>query len=176
MAHCHKHDRLAASMTTIHHSAQLGYLLECPCQVRGLLLLLSPGSCVHTRRLYSSKLLPNFAVPMMPGLYGLWKQKQWTQTVTRFYQCARCTLKSRYWLCAVCSVDFFRETEPELQHPSSRGLSPAAIWLYRILNFPLNTLNAFWFYKMLTGALKVLRAPSHPVTSDAQATDRHKVQ
>lgn len=77
---------------------------------------------------------------------------------------------------AVCSIDFFRETEPELQQPSATGLSPAAIWLYRILNVPLNTLNAFWFYKMLTGALKVLRAPSHAHTTDARPTNDHKVQ
>ena len=31
-----------------------------------------------------------------------------------------------------------------------------AIWLYRIGNIALNSLNAFWFYKMLSGALKVL--------------------
>ena len=63
---------------------------------------------------------------------------------------------------AVCSVDFFRETSPELRHPTPGGLSPAAIWLYRGLNLPLNALNAFWFYKMLTGALKVLKqAPSN---------------
>lgn len=77
---------------------------------------------------------------------------------------------------AVCSIDFFRETQPELQHPSATGLSPAAIWLYRILNLPLNTLNAFWFYKMLTGALKILRTPSNAHGGDAQAADAQKVQ
>ena len=68
---------------------------------------------------------------------------------------------------AVCSIDFFRETSPELQHPTPGGLSPAAIWLYRGLNLPLNALNAFWFYKMLTGALKVLKqAPSNNHKAD----------
>lgn len=85
-------------------------------------------------------------------------------------------LADAFLLHAVCSVDFFRETEPELQHPSATGLSPAAIWLYRILNLPLNTLNAFWFYKMLTGAVKVLRAPSKAHTADAQATSASKLQ
>lgn len=77
---------------------------------------------------------------------------------------------------AVCSIDFFRETESELQHPSTSGLSPAAIWLYRILNLPLNTLNAFWFYKMLTGALKLLRTPSDVHGAEAQAVNAQKLQ
>ena len=81
-----------------------------------------------------------------------------------------------YLLHAVCSIDFFRETEPELQHPSASGLSPAAIWLYRVLNVPLNILNAFWFYKMLTGALKVLRMSADAHEAGAQATAAHKVQ
>ena len=61
---------------------------------------------------------------------------------------------------AVCSVDFFRETERGLQHSRPGGLSPAAIWVYRALNLPLNALNGFWFYRMLTGALKVLKQSS----------------
>jgi hypothetical protein len=39
-------------------------------------------------------------------------------------------------------------------------MSATAIWLYRIGNIALNTLNAFWFYKMLSGALKVLGGES----------------
>lgn len=40
----------------------------------------------------------------------------------------------------------------------------------------LNALNAFWFYKMLTGALKVLRqSPSNTHQAEGHKTDDHKI-
>ncbi|KAL3141733.1 hypothetical protein ABBQ32_004415 [Trebouxia sp. C0010 RCD-2024] len=116
-----------------------------------------------------------------PFVYTRWFLHKAGLSRTTAYKVNGALMVVVFFLCRnvaglVCSIDFFRETEPELRHPSPKGLSPAAIWLYRILNFPLNTLNAFWFYKMLTGAMKVLKAPSCAVTSEAHAIDDHKMQ
>ena len=57
---------------------------------------------------------------------------------------------------AVISYEYWTTTSVELGHLRPGGMSALAIWLYRIGNIALNSLNAFWFYKMLSGALKVL--------------------
>ncbi|KAL0020020.1 hypothetical protein WJX77_004744 [Trebouxia sp. C0004] len=102
-----------------------------------------------------------------PFVYARWFLHKAGMSRTTAYKVNGVLMVLVFFLCRnvaglVCSVDFFRETSPELQHPTPGGLSPAAIWLYRGLNLPLNALNAFWLYKMLTGALKVLKqAPSN---------------
>lgn len=97
-----------------------------------------------------------------PFVYTRWFLHKAGMSRTTAYKVNGVLMVLVFFLCRnvaglVCSVDFFKETTPELQHPRPGGLSPAAIWLYRGLNVPLNALNAFWFYKMLTGALKVLK-------------------
>lgn len=107
-----------------------------------------------------------------PFVYARWFLHKAGMSRTAAYKINGVLMVLVFFLCRnvaglVCSIDFFRETSPELQHPTPGGLSPAAIWLYRGLNLPLNALNAFWFYKMLTGALKVLKqAPSNNHKAD----------
>ncbi|KAL0048290.1 hypothetical protein WJX82_000224 [Trebouxia sp. C0006] len=107
-----------------------------------------------------------------PFVYARWFLHKAGMSHTTAYKINGVLMVLVFFLCRnvaglVCSVDFFRETSPELRHPTPGGLSPAAIWLYRGLNLPLNALNAFWFYKMLTGALKVLKqAPSNSHKAD----------
>jgi len=64
----------------------------------------------------------------------------------------------------VISYQYWTTTSAELSYLRPGGMSALAIWVYRIGNVALNSLNAFWFYKMLSGALKVLggdfRCPS----------------
>lgn len=61
---------------------------------------------------------------------------------------------------AVMSISFFRDTQPELSQHRAGGMSPAMVWVYRVANVIMNSLNAMWFYKMAKGALKVLAVSS----------------
>ena len=53
-------------------------------------------------------------------------------------------------------LQFFRDTEVELQHPRPHGFPPSGIWGYRIANVSLNLLNYLWFYKMASKASTLL--------------------
>jgi hypothetical protein len=66
------------------------------------------------------------------------------------------------------SVDFFRVSSEELAHPRPNGISPGLIWSYRIANVLLNGLNAFWVYKMGSGAAKLLLKSKQPAKPKAQ--------
>ena len=47
----------------------------------------------------------------------------------------------------------------ELAHPRPGGVPPAVLWVIRSMNLIFNFLNAFWFSKMLKGAIKVSSFP-----------------
>jgi hypothetical protein len=53
-------------------------------------------------------------------------------------------------------LQFFRDTEVELQHPRPNGFPVSGIWGYRVANVALNMLNYLWFYKMASKASKLL--------------------
>ena len=56
----------------------------------------------------------------------------------------------------VSPVQFFVDTEVELQHPRPNGFPASGIWGYRIANVSLNLLNYFWFYKIAMKAVQLL--------------------
>lgn len=58
---------------------------------------------------------------------------------------------------AVMSVVYWRATANELSSLRPGGMPHGVIWLYRVFNVALNALNFFWFYKMASGAIRVLR-------------------
>ena len=59
---------------------------------------------------------------------------------------------------AVMSINFFRDSQAELSQPHQKsGAMPhSMLWVYRVANVMMNSLNAMWFYKMAKGAIKVL--------------------
>lgn len=71
----------------------------------------------------------------------------------------------------VISYQYWTTTAAELSHLRPDGMSALAIWMYRIGNLALNSLNAFWFYKMLSGALKVLGGEAHCPVIEATLTN-----
>jgi hypothetical protein len=54
-------------------------------------------------------------------------------------------------------LQFFVDTEVELQHPRPNGFPASGIWGYRIANVALNLLNYFWCVR-LWGKPYTLRA------------------
>lgn len=50
----------------------------------------------------------------------------------------------------MCVLQFFVDTEVELQHPRPNGFPASGIWGYRVANVALNLLNYFWCVR--TGA------------------------
>lgn len=57
------------------------------------------------------------------------------------------------------ALQFFVDTEVELQHPRPNGFPASGIWGYRIANVSLNLLNYMWFFKIANKAVQRL-APS----------------
>ena len=51
-------------------------------------------------------------------------------------------------------------------------MPPAMLWVYRVANILMNSLNAMWFYKMAKGALKVLAGqPKGPRRQKREVTE-----
>jgi hypothetical protein len=53
-------------------------------------------------------------------------------------------------------VQFFVDTEVELQHPRPDGFPASGIWGYRIANVALNLLNYYWFYRIAIKAVQLV--------------------
>ena len=53
-------------------------------------------------------------------------------------------------------LQFFADTEVELQHPRPNGFPASGIWGYRVANVALNLLNYWWFYRIACKAVQLL--------------------
>lgn len=56
----------------------------------------------------------------------------------------------------LCLLQFFIDTEFELQQQRPDGFPASGIWAYRVANVALNLLNYFWFCKLASKAVQQL--------------------
>jgi len=64
---------------------------------------------------------------------------------------------SRLVMGAYFSYVFWGATQAELENPRPGGFPAPGVHFFRVANVCLQGLNCFWFYKMLRGALQLLR-------------------
>lgn len=106
-----------------------------------------------------------------PCVYVRWCLHKLGKADSRMYIVNGIAMVATFVLCRnifgiAMSIDFMRTTAMELASPRPGGISVPIIWLYRVANVILNTLNAVWAYKMVSGAAKLLRRQQHK-TKDA---------
>jgi hypothetical protein len=100
---------------------------------------------------------------------------------TRLYVANGLAMAAVFFLCrnvwgVYCSVKFFQATQAELDGTSPArpggGFSPAGVWGYRTANVALNALNALWFWKIASGAARLLSGKAGGRGSSSKAAGK----